>query len=156
MINNHLIKDKKSLKAMITLFKAHGALINFIKQDIKDTSFDINEFGVFEIIYHKERLTINEIKDKVLIANSSLTYVLDKLVSKGLVIKEKCNDDKRVTYVRLSEKGLIEAREIFPKHYDNLKKIFEIISPEDEAVLVKTLKKIGLYAKEETKWSIHL
>lgn len=150
-MSNHLINDRKDLKGMITLFKAYNSLTEFIKEDIKNTSFDINEFGVFEIIYHKKKLSINEIKDKVLIANSSLSYILDKLENKDLINKEKCETDKRVTYISLSNKGLKKAEEIFPVHYDNLKQVFNTLTKEEEEMLITINKKIGLKAKELLK-----
>lgn len=142
---------KEELKAMITLFKAHRSLLEFIKEDIKQYNFDINEFSVFEIIYHKKRLMINEIKENILIANSSLSYILDKLEKRGLIKKEKSKKDKRITYISLTKKGLIKAKEIFPTHYKTLINLFNVLNKEEKDTLVKLTKKIGLYTEEVLK-----
>lgn len=148
---NKLKEDKNSLKPMITLFKAHKSLLEFIKEDIKKYNFDINEFSVFEIIYHKKKLMVNDIKDNVLIANSSLTYILDKLVRKNLIIKEKSKEDKRVTYIKLTSEGLDLASEIFPNHYNKLKELFNIYSDEEKEMLVNLTKKIGIHTERKLK-----
>lgn len=144
-------ENKNALKPMTTLFKAHRSVLEFIKEDIKDYDFDINEFSVFEIIYHKERLMINEIKDNILIANSSLSYILNKLETKKLIEKEKCETDKRITYIKLTNKGLDLATNIFPNHYKNLKNIFNVLTKEEKESLVNITKKLGLHTKEILK-----
>lgn len=144
-------ENKNALKPMTTLFKAHRSVLEFIKEDIKDYDFDINEFSVFEIIYHKERLMINEIKDNILIANSSLSYILNKLETKKLIEKEKCENDKRITYIKLTNKGLDLATNIFPNHYKNLKNIFNVLTKEEKESLVNITKKLGLHTKEILK-----
>jgi MarR family transcriptional regulator, 2-MHQ and catechol-resistance regulon repressor len=34
------------------------------------------------------------------------TRLTDKLIAKGLVLRERCDEDRRVVYVSISEKGL--------------------------------------------------
>ena len=148
MREKHLTKDRDSLKTMIILFKTHQALTEYIKEDIKDSGFDLNEFAVFEVIYHKQKLQVHEIKEKVLVAPSSLTYILDKLVKKGLIKRERCVNDGRVFYITLTDKGLEKGLEVFPKHYSNLKTIFDELSLEESESLNEQLKKIGYKAKE--------
>lgn len=156
-MTNHIKEDKKALKTMIILFKAHQSLIQFIKEDIKETGFDMNEFSVFEVIYHQEKLKVKEIKEKVLIANSSLTYILNKLKEKELVQSEESIQDKRIKYIFLTEKGKKKALKIFPKHYNNLKEIFNILKEEELNNLNEGLKKIGFTAKKRLeKWNIFI
>lgn len=148
-------KDRKDLKSMIIVFKTHQALTEYIKNDISKTGFDLNEFGVFEVIYHKQNPTVQEIKDKVLVANSSLTYILDKLEKKDLIRRDKCQNDRRVTYVSLTENGIKKAMNTFPNHYENLKTIFSVLTSEEKETLNSLLKKIGYNAKESLLWNIH-
>lgn len=150
-MTSHLKEDKKDLKSMIILFKAHDALIKFIKKDIKKTSFDLNEFVVFEVIYHKEKLTVNEIHEKILIANSSLSYILNKLENKGYITRNADPKDKRIKNVSLTDLGLKKAHSVFPKHYENLKTIFNELTKEEQQTLNKLLKTIGFKAEERIK-----
>lgn len=144
MNNNRLVEDKNSLKPMIALFKAHKSLIEFVKNDIKETGFDLNEFSVLEVIYHKKKIDVSSIKEKVLVANSSLSYILDKLLKKGLITRSKCQEDKRINYIELSSEGENICEEIFSNHYDKLKKTFNILTKDEKDILVILLKKIGM------------
>ena len=156
MRQQHLKNDRDSLKTMIILFKAHQALTEYIKEDIKDSGFDLNEFGVFEVIYHKQKLQVHEIKEKVLVAPSSLTYILDKLQKKKLIRRERCETDGRVFFITLTDEGLKKGLEIFPKHYDNLKFIFNQLSDEESDLINSLLKKIGYKAEEQLLWNIYI
>lgn len=134
---------KKDLKMMIVLFKTYQTLTEFIKEDIKDNAFNLNEFAVLEVVYHQKEVTVNDIFSKVLVANSSLSYILDKLVKKGLVSRRQCTDDRRVTYISLTKAGEEVANKIFPPHYDNLKKQFAVLSDDEKQQAINILKKLS-------------
>lgn len=142
-------KAKKDLRLMIILFKSYQTLVEYIKDDLKDINFDLNEFSVFEVIYHYKCITINEIKDKVLVASSSLSYILDKLERKGLIERTKDEDDKRVTHVCLTTKGTEVSLNIFPRHYEELTKAFDVLTDEEKEVAGNILKKLSLSIGEK-------
>lgn len=135
-------KAKEELKLMIILFKTYQTLTNFIKADISNSDFNLNEFAVLEVIYHKGSISVNEISQKVLVANSSLTYILDKLVKKSLIQRTQDNKDKRVTYISLTNKGEKLAKDIFPPHYEHLMEVFNVLSAEEKLTASRILKKI--------------
>lgn len=136
------------LKAMIVFFKAYKEVVEAVKEDVKKYDFDINEFSVLEVIYHKKCLSVQEIKDKILVANSSLTYILDKLEKKELILRIKDEKDKRVYYVELSEKGKKTSNKIFSEHYEVMKKYFCIFTEEERDNFIYLMKKLGYNAKE--------
>lgn len=143
-----LKENRKELKSMIVMFKAYQSLIEVIKEDIKETDFDFNEFTVLEVIYHKKRITVTDIKEKVLVASSSLTYILDKLEKKALITRTKSEIDKRIIYVELTDNGTKISDKVFPKHYDVLKEVFNVLSDSEKNTLTSLLKKVGYNAKK--------
>lgn len=144
---------KQKLKPMITLFKAHQQLVKFIKIDISDTNLDLNEFAVLEVVYHYNKITVNEIHNKLLVAASSLSYILNKLKQKNLIIKEQSKADKRVYYVSLTNNGNKLANNIFKKHYSNLEELFNVLTTTEKDTLSNLLKKIG--KQTEKKLILH-
>lgn len=138
--------DKVNLKPMITLFKAYQALTRIVKDDIKKFDFDLNEFAVLEVMFHHDQLKVNEINDKVLVNSSSLTYILDKLVKKGLIIRIKDEIDKRSFNIQMTKEGKILGSKIFPTHYSLLTEVFNVLDEEEKATLCSLLKKVGKHA----------
>lgn len=141
---SEISKAKKDLRLMIILFKTYQTLVEYIKDDVKDSNFDLNEFSVLEVIYHYKKITINEIKEKVLVAHSSLTYILDKLEKKDLIKRTKDLDDKRVTHVSLTAQGEKVSNKIFPRHYKTLTESFSVLSDIEKEVAGNILKKLSL------------
>ncbi|HTK23286.1 MAG TPA: MarR family transcriptional regulator [Gaiella sp.] len=59
------------------------------------------------------KLTMSELAQSVLLSQSGVTRLVDRLVRSGLVVREGCSEDRRVMYARLTDEGreaLIEAR----------------------------------------------
>ncbi|MDY0277122.1 MAG: MarR family transcriptional regulator [Acholeplasma sp.] len=150
MTEYQLKDDKKALKPMIIMFNAYKAIIKIVLEDIKNYDFDLNEFSVFEVVYHKERITVQDIKNKMLVANSSLTYILDKLEKKRLIKRKQCFSDKRVYYVSLTDEGLLKANDIFPKHYKKMNEVFKCLTDEEKIMLGELLKKVGKNANDSS------
>jgi len=146
------MEHKDNLKTMRILFRAVQSVEQIIKKDVKNYGFTMNEFAAVEALYHKGRLSVNEITQAVLIPSSSMTYVLDRLEVKRLIARLQDTDDKRTFYVELSKPGLDKLNDILPKHYKVLTNLFSILSTEEQALLNDSLKKLGYYAKalEET------
>jgi len=53
-----------------------------------------------------EKYTMKDLAEKIHRTKPTVTVLVDKLVDFGYVIKEKSHEDSRVTFIRLTEKGL--------------------------------------------------
>lgn len=138
----------KELKPLIVFFKTYNEIIKYIKKNISKHNLDLNEFSVLEVIYHYQEITIQDINSKVLVAPSSLTYILNKLLDKKIIKRSKCKKDNRVTYISLTEEGRAYSDEIFNDHYDSMKNSFNILSKDDKEKLTNILKTLGYHFKE--------
>ena len=98
---------------------------------------------MLEFLYSKGEKNIQEIRDRILLASGSATYVVDNLEKKGYVVRKVCDSDKRVTFIKLTKKGEDLMTEIFPIHKENTKEIFSELTDEE----IKTLKNILLKIK---------
>ncbi|MBT2581340.1 MarR family transcriptional regulator [Planococcus sp. ISL-109] len=138
----------QNLKAVTVLIRAADAVHDAIKRDVADYGLNATEFSVLELLYHQGRQPIQAIGKKVLIASSSITYVVDKLMHKGYVEREACKEDRRVTYALLTEDGHNVMDRIFPEHELQMNKVFAGLTEEEVAELIRTLKKVGYEAQE--------
>src|SRR5690625_2497396 len=101
---NELDKDL-SLKLFVVLTRALESVKRRVEEDIKNLELNITEFAVLELIYNKGDQPIQKIGEKVLIASSSITYVVDKLEKKNLIRRKPCLKDRRVTYATITTEG---------------------------------------------------
>lgn len=142
-------EDNRNLKAFTVLFRAYQTIQDATKRDLLQYDLNQTEFSVLEFLYHHGEQPIQVIGKKILIASSSITYVIDKLEQKDFVYRRACPKDRRVTYVLLTSKGQTLMEEIFPKHEQKINEIFEVLDQQEMDTMIMSLKKVGLNAVEK-------
>ena len=91
-----------------------------MQQDVKNYGLNVTEFAVLELLYSKGPQPIQRIRDRVLIASSSISYVVSQLEDKGWITRDKDPLDKRVYNATLTDKGQQFMADIFPQHALNV------------------------------------
>ncbi|WP_077324188.1 MarR family winged helix-turn-helix transcriptional regulator [Virgibacillus siamensis] len=143
------MRENLSLKAFVVLMKASKTVEEQIKKDIKSHGISTTEFSILEALYHKGKLTVNQICDAVLIKSGSMTYVVNKLYERGLLDRKPDHKDRRVIHVYLTSKGEKLMDEIFPKHQEVIEQIFDVINTKEKESMIRILKQVGLQQKEQ-------
>ncbi|RKW34952.1 MAG: MarR family transcriptional regulator [Leptotrichia sp.] len=83
----------------------------------------------------KNGLSVNQISSSLAIAPSTVTRFVDKLVSKGYVVREKMGKN---SFTKITEKGLNEIDEIYEAWRGITEKIEELVG--DKTYLERTKK----------------
>lgn len=131
--------DKINLKLVIAMARAYDNLFTKIEKNVQEYNLNMSEFGVLELLLHKGDQPVQKIAEKILVTSGTMTYVIDKLQKNGLVSRRRCEKDKRITYISLTNKGQVLISEIFPKHKIFLEELFGKLSEESKVELVKGL-----------------
>jgi len=130
-------------KVVIGILRASNLLVADLKKTLKNYPINTTEFSVMEFLYSKGEKSIQEIRDRILLASSSATYVVDNLERKEYVRRIVNQNDRRVTYIKLTEAGKDLINDIFPTHKKNTKKIFNDLTNGELITLKEILKKIN-------------
>ena len=135
-------KDIKStfpnehVKALINIkYTAHW-LDNIGNEFMKPFKISIQQYNILRILRGAGKaVTVKTVKDRMIQKSPNSTRLMDKLCDKGMINRKRCDSDRRVVYVEISDKGLEILKKIDISELDsNMKKISE-----DEA---KTLNAI--------------
>jgi MarR family 2-MHQ and catechol resistance regulon transcriptional repressor len=137
-----------SLKLFVVLSRANRAVTDRVVEDIKCYGLNLTEFAVLELLFHKGDQPIQHIGKQVLITSGSITYVVDKLEEKGLLLRKRCDKDGRVFYATMTVQGRELMNEIFPRHHKAIQHIFAGIDDNEKELLINLLKKLGIYAQD--------
>jgi len=71
------------------------------------------QFNILRILRGaKEMISVNTVKDRMIEKSPNTTRLMDKLIDKQLISRERCEDDRRVVYVQIAEKGLELLKQI--------------------------------------------
>ncbi|WYP26206.1 MarR family transcriptional regulator [Alkalihalobacillus sp. FSL W8-0930] len=144
-VNKH--DEDLSLKLFVVLTRAIQSVKKKVEEDIKGMGLNPTEFAVLELVYNKGDQPIQKIGEKVLIASSSITYVVDKLEKKELLKRMPSPEDRRSTYAVITEKGTQFMDEVFPKHREAINNICGGLSKDEKQSLIEQLKKLGYHAE---------
>ena len=133
----------ESLKAFVGIQRTSEILDRIVRKDSRKHGLNLNEFAVLELLLNKGPQPIQQIKEKILIASSSTTYLVDKLCDKGLVERIVDSQDRRVIYASLTPSGKELIERIFPSHAQLITKSFDKLDDEELEQLRYLLKKLN-------------
>lgn len=136
-------RTKESLNTFVGLNRTLDHLMKIVRTDVQRYGLNVTEFAVMELLYNKGPQPIQRIGNRVLIASSSITYVVDKLEEKGCVVRQRNEKDKRVTNALLTDQGRDMMDTIFPAHASTLESTFSVLTDEEISVLQQALKKLS-------------
>ena len=139
---------EESLKLFIVLSRAHRAFNDVVNKHISTFKLNPTEFAVLELLYHKGDQPLQQIGGKILLASGSITYVVDKLEQKGLLVRKACPKDRRVTHAQITDKGKQLIEEIFPPHEERINEIVSVLTDEEKSMVTELLKKVGYHAHD--------
>jgi MarR family 2-MHQ and catechol resistance regulon transcriptional repressor len=137
----------QSLKLFIVLSRAYRAISDQANKSIQRFGVNPTEFAVLELLYHKGDQPLQQIGEKILLASGSITYVVDKLEQKELIVRKACEKDRRVTYASITEKGKKFIEEVFPEHEQVIHETLAGLTADEKEQAISLLKKLGYGAK---------
>ncbi|AIQ15007.1 MarR family transcriptional regulator [Paenibacillus durus] len=135
--------EAASLKLFVVLSKAYRSLMDRAVKDMKSYGLSSAEFMVLEVLYHRTRIPLQQIGEKILVTSGSITYNIDKLEKKGLLKRVPCSEDRRVTYAEITEEGRRLFDEIFPKHVAMIHGMMAGLNTEEKEQATEWLKLLG-------------
>ena len=137
-----------ALKLWVVLARAHNALEQQATADVRGEGLSIGEFAVMELLYHRGQALLGEIQKGILVSSGGITFLVDRLVQKGLVERRDCEDDRRARYAALTREGTRLMRRIFPRHALRLTTAMRGLTAEQQRDATRLLKQLGLAVAE--------
>ena len=144
VVNNPSTQEtRQAMRLYIALTRTYKAVLEKDQRNIRGYGLNASEFGVLELLYNKGPHPLQQIGGKILITSGTITYVIDKLAKKGLIVRRPCEQDRRVVYAELTEAGRKRMAEILPSHYQALAESFASLHPAEKEQAITLLKKIS-------------
>ena len=128
------------VKALINIKYTANWLDNIGNDILKQAKISIQQYNVLRILRGAGKaVTVNTVKERMIQKSPNSTRLMDKLCNKKLIERTRCENDRRVVYIKISTKGLqlldtINIEE-FDRHMKN-------ISENEAKILNQILDKI--------------
>ena len=135
-----------ALKLWVVLSRAHASISAHAVAHAADHGLSLTEFAILEALFHRGRMVLGEIQRRILVSSGGITFLVDRLAEKGLVVRQECPEDRRAKYVSLTREGTRLIRELFPSHARTLANAMQSLTPDEQVEATRLLKSLGLAA----------
>lgn len=137
-----------ALDLWVKLARAFNAVAAHSHADIASHGLTPGEFAILEALYHKGPMLHGELQRKVLVTSGGITFLVDKLIARGLVQRRDCPTDRRARYAELTAAGKKLIGGIFPGHAEVMARAVAGLTATEQKACAALLKKLGTAAAQ--------
>ena len=142
------VSAEPDLTAWLRFLRAHASITRELSARLEVLhELTLSDYDVLIQLYHApgQRLRRIDLARQVLLTASGITRLLDGLESGGLVKKERCDSDGRVTYAVLTARGVQKCEMARETHLADIEELFGAhFAPEERAQLAELLGRLPL------------
>jgi len=93
-----------STKIMELLKDINALMDKGLKNHFSNAGITVTQLAVVNILSKRDRIKCNELSDELKITPAAVSLIINRLELKGLIERVRSDEDKRVVYIRLSDK----------------------------------------------------
>jgi DNA-binding MarR family transcriptional regulator len=119
--------------------RSHAQLVRELDRELEAThGLPLTQY---EVLLHLERapehrLRMSELARSVLLSQSGVTRLVDRLEALGLVVRAQCPEDRRVLWAQMTDDGIRRLAEARPTHLAGVRARFLERFDDDELGLL--------------------
>ncbi|MCA0932114.1 MarR family transcriptional regulator [Lutimonas saemankumensis] len=137
-INSSFSSDR--LKALLNIKYTSNWLDQIGTEILKPFNISEQQYNILRILRGSQKeISVNQVKQRMIQKSPNSTRLMDKLCEKKLIVRTRCENDRRVVYVKISDKGLKLLDTIDMSEFD---KYISRLSETEAAKLNELLDKI--------------
>ena len=135
--------ERRALEAYIKLSRCAEAINAQVNAHLREVNLTISQFGALEALYHLGPLQLGELGGKILKSSADMTLVIDNLAKRGLVRRERRENDRRCIQIHLTEEGRALVAQILPAHVQIVEQTFAVLGADEQDQLAALCKRLG-------------
>jgi MarR family 2-MHQ and catechol resistance regulon transcriptional repressor len=136
--------EKRALDSYVKLSRAAESVTQSINAHLREHDLTVSQFGALEALYHLGPMHSGELGEKILKSSGNMTLVIDNLVQRGLVYRQRREDDRRCVDIHLTERGVSLISSILPGHVEGIVRSMSVLSANEQETLASLLRQLGL------------
>lgn len=123
------------LDAWKAFLRVHACVTGILAQELeRDQQLPLTWYDVLvQLNAHGGRLRMHDLARAVLLSRAGLTRLVDRMAAAGLVDRVPCHDDRRGTFVDLTQRGAETLERAAPGHIDGIVRHFTAHMTDEEA-----------------------
>ena len=118
------------LPTLRSLVSTYQAFEHYSAPDVKALGLTMTQFDVIATLGNQPPMTCKELGEKTLVTKGTLTGVLERLQTKGILERRINPEDARSQMIGLTDNGQKLFEKVFPEHLEHLEQAFKNLSAE--------------------------
>lgn len=127
---------EKNLRRIDHIIRKEGRLI------LKDYNITVPQFEALQYLIHNENMTIGELSQKMHLAFSTITDLIDRMEKTELVTRMKDANDKRIVRLKVLPQGLDVVDKVLTKRIEFLAGKLASLTDEEKERLDNVLHRL--------------
>ena len=111
--------SNERLKALLNIKYTASWLDQIGTELLKPFNISEQQYNILRILRGaRKEITVTEVKERMVQKSPNTTRLMDKLCEKKLIERRRCDNDRRVVFVKISKKGLTLLEKINLNDFD--------------------------------------
>ena len=128
------------LPTLRNLVSAYQSFERYSAPDLKAMGMTTTQFDVIATLGNQPPMTCKQLGEKTLVTKGTLTGVLERLETKGILDRHLNPEDARSQIIGLTKKGQTLFEKVFPAHLQHLEKAFSRLSAKELEEVTRSLQ----------------
>lgn len=121
-------QDKETLQRTITSFReVNRVLVQILREEAESLDLTAIQILVLRMLHYKPNIGLAELAESLQLGNSTMSGVVERLVSAELVVRERSSTDRRLLTMRLTPEGEAKQEEAFGEDSWMTKRLYSIL-----------------------------
>lgn len=133
----------RSHEVLVALRRIIRATDLHSKKISKESGLTVPQVIVLQSIRDLGEVTTGRISERVSLSQGTVTSILDRLESRGLIERYRSAEDRRVVHERLTKQGRTVLRKAPPLLHERFVQAFSDLTPAKQKTIIKTLEEIA-------------
>jgi MarR family 2-MHQ and catechol resistance regulon transcriptional repressor len=118
-------------RTLRSLAECYQAFETYSGSHVRGLGLTPAQFDILATLGNTPGMTCRELGEKTLITKGTLTGVLDRMETRGLIRRAPSDADRRQVFVSLTPAGVRLFGRVFPAHAAHVSKAFAVLSAEE-------------------------
>lgn len=121
---------------------------NISQRNIEEKVASMQELDLLSRVNMSKNITSLELCNSMNLSKPAVSRLINRFIKKGLLKKERSEEDKRVYYLKLTNEGIEETKNVYLYYLDPLLKIKDAIGDNEFEKLINLIKLSNFKNKE--------
>jgi MarR family transcriptional regulator, organic hydroperoxide resistance regulator len=144
-------EESKGIKVVRVLKKVMGIMKQKLENHFRESNLTAPQGMTLGILRHFGEMKVSDLSERLGLSNSTVSGIIDRLESQGLVERTRSKEDRRVVYISMTEK----CRKGAQQHFENINRMFEEMldkaTPEELDTILEGLNTLEKVIERQAK-----